>query len=251
MHPRREDKVIELGKGKRFKKDMDRYQSADEVEKRHLEAFGQPLGQLYHALENDVIWVHAKWLEYRKLYGKSEERLDLLNETAGFFFGVVQRVLWDDVLVHIARLTDPPKQGRFENLTLLRLTDAFKDTEIGVEVQKLVGLTQSRAEFARAWRNRRIAHSDLQLALNLTVEPLPGISRQNVGNALASIRDVMNLLHRHYLGGTVGFEYFIAKDDADTLVYYLSRAAWAEKQERERFRRGEWRLEDSEPPPEI
>jgi len=230
---------------------MNRYQSADEVERKHLEAFGRPLGQLYHALEDDVIWIHAKWLEFRKLYGKSEERIDLLNRTAGFFFGVVQKVLWDDVLLHIARLTDPPKQGRFENLTLLRLTDAFKDTEIGVEVRQRVGVTESRAEFAREWRNRRIAHRDLHLALDVNVEPLPGISRQHVQDVLASMRDIMNCLHREYLGGEVGFEHFIARDDADSLVYYLSRAAWDEKQERERLLRGEWRPEDSQPPPEV
>ncbi len=230
---------------------MNRYQTAEEVARAHLEAFGPSLGQLYQALEDDVIWMHAKWLEYRKLYAKSEKRIDLLNETTGFFFRVVQDVLWDDVLLHIARLTDPPKLRRFENLTLLRLPEAFKDREVGPEVRKLVDLAKSRAEFAREWRNRRIAHRDLPLALNLKAEPLPGVSRQHVEKVLASMRDVMNLLHRKYLGGDVGFEHFLAHDDADSLVYHLSLASWTEERKRGRLRSGEWRSEDSEIPPEV
>ena len=43
---------------------------------------GATLGPLYHALNKEVTWLHAKWLEYRKLYAESEERVDLLNGTA-------------------------------------------------------------------------------------------------------------------------------------------------------------------------
>ncbi len=167
---------------------MNRHQTAEEVKKAHLEAFGPDLGPLYHALEDEVTWFHAKWLEYRKLFAKSEKRIELLNETAGFFFRVVQDVLWDDVLLHIARLTDPAKHGRFENLTLPRLAKGFKNTEIGPEFCQLVDLVESRAEFAREWRNRRIAHRDLPLALDLKAQPLPAISRQHVEEVLADKR---------------------------------------------------------------
>ena len=94
---------------------MNLHQTSEDVEKAHLEAFGPNMGPLYHALEDEVTWLHAKWLEYRKLFAKSKESVDFLNETARFFFRVVQDVLWDDVLLHIARLTDPAKQNRFEN----------------------------------------------------------------------------------------------------------------------------------------
>lgn len=212
---------------------------------------GPGLGPLYHALENEVTWVHAKWLEYRKLFAKSEKRIDLLNETAGFFFRVVQDVLWDDVLLHIARLTDPARQGRFENLTTSRLEDAFQNTEVGPELSRAMGVVKSRSRFAREWRNRRITHRGLPLTLDSKARPLPGISRQHVEEVLTSIRDVMNLLRHRYLGGAMDFEHFLVHDDADLLVRRLSLATWTEAQRRARLVTGDRRPEDFEYPPEV
>jgi hypothetical protein len=52
-------------------------QPAEEVERAHLDAFGPWLGPVYHAVHNEVGWLHAKWLEYRKLCARSEKRIDL------------------------------------------------------------------------------------------------------------------------------------------------------------------------------
>ena len=214
---------------------MSSSKSADEVREGHLEAFGEPLGSVYHALHNEVAWIHAKWQEYRKLYGKSEERIELLSETAGFFFLVVQRVLWDDVLLHLARLTDPPKQGRFENLTLLDLPEAVEDIQFQSEVRSLIEEVTSKTEFAREHRNKRIAHKDLSLALGQKVKPLPGVNRANVEEALSSTRRVMNLLSNKYCGSMTAFEHFLADGDAEALFSYLSLASSARKRERERL----------------
>ena len=225
--------------------------TSQEVNKAYLSAFGPELGPLYYALENEVVWLHAKWLEYRKLFAKSQKRIDLLNEASGFFFRVVQDVLWDDVLLHIARLTDPAKQGRFENLTVARLDLAFQNSSVGSELSKVVEVVKERAQFAREWRNRRIAHRDLSLALDLKARPLPGASRQHVEDVLASIREAMNLLRRHFLDSDMGFEHFLVHDDADLLVHHLSLALRTEAQRRARLLAGDRRPEDFECLPEV
>ena len=81
--------------------------TAAEVE----EVMGPDLGPLFYALYNEVAWVHATFHEYRQLYGTSKQRVDLLNETAPFFFLVLEGVLWRDILMHINRLTDPPEHA--------------------------------------------------------------------------------------------------------------------------------------------
>jgi len=230
---------------------MSGYRTAEEVERTHLEVLGPVLGPLYHALHNEVAWIHAKWLEYRKLYAKSEERIDLLNETAGFFFRVVQDTLWENVLLHIARLTDPPKQREFENLSLLRLPRAVEDTQAALEIDKLLEIVKSRAEFARNWRNRHIAHRDLYLALNKKAQPLADASRQHVEDVLESFREVLNLIQRRYFGGETAYQYFHALGDADALVSHLSLAVWLEEKRMERFRGGNHSPEDYEYPPKV
>jgi hypothetical protein len=239
-------KPLPLGLGN-TKSNMATHRTAAEVEQEHLRAFGSELGPLYHALHNEVTWLYAKWLEYRKLFAKSDKRIDVLNDTAGFFFRVVQDTLWEDVLLGIARLTDPPKQGQFENLTLLRLPTAVSDSSLATRVRALANAAKGRSAFAREWRNKHIAHRDLSLAIDAKAEPLPGVSRQNVDDALASFAVVLNALQVHYLKSEVGFEHFVAHDDADALVYWLRVGLRSEQLQRKRLDEDRSLPEDFEP----
>ena len=231
---------------------MGRQKTADEVRNEHLQVLGPELGTFYHALQNEVTWIHAKWLEYRKLYAGSEKRVDLLNRVAGFFFRVVQDVLWEDVLLHIARLTDPLKSAGKPNLTIHRLAELIPVPNVAEDVRQLVHVAAGKCAFARDWRNRHLAHRDLDLAMeNKQATPLPGVSRQVVTEALAAIAAVLNRVESHYFHSEVAFGHFLAHDDADALVHHLALAIQSVKQKRERFRQGRPLPEDLDPEPEA
>jgi hypothetical protein len=190
--------------------------TAEEVEKHHISVLGPVAGPVYHALHNDVVWLHAKWLQFRQLYGTSPERLHILNRATGFFFRVVEDVLWDDVLLHIARLTDPAKQGIYENLTLRRLPSLFTDPKLKSELGKLVNRVDTESAFARDWRNRRIAHSELALAVNASATPLVGASRQNVENVLELVRSILNTIRSKYFDDEFDFSIFPLRETRKT-----------------------------------
>ena len=40
---------------------------------------GPELGSLYHELEEEVDWLQQKWNEFRELFAKGAERIELLN----------------------------------------------------------------------------------------------------------------------------------------------------------------------------
>jgi hypothetical protein len=92
--------------------------SPEEVLEHYKLAMGPGLGPAFHRLWNDCVWLHLKWCEYRSVFGSSEARVDLLNTTARGFFGIVQDVLWQDVVLHICRFTDPAKTAGRETLSL-------------------------------------------------------------------------------------------------------------------------------------
>ncbi|UCF05216.1 MAG: hypothetical protein JSV33_15060 [bacterium] len=231
---------------------MDRYKSADEVREEHIQVLGPVLGIFYHALQRDVTWIHAKWLEFRKLYARSEKRIDLLNEAAAFFFRVVQDVLWEDVLLHIARLTDPPKSAGRPNLTINRLAELIPDPIVAEDVHNLVNTAIQKCSFAREWRNRHLAHRDLDLAMETRqATALPGVSRQSVIDALSAISAVLNRVESHYFDSEVAFGHFLVHDDADALVHHLVVAVRYGERKRERFRQGKPLPEDLEPEPEA
>lgn len=220
--------------------------SAEEVKADHLQVLGPRLGPLYHELYYEVVWLHAKWKQYRHLYATAEN-VELLNEAAGFFFGVVQRVMWDDALLHVARLMDPPRSMGKDNLTLLRLPEVVENAALSARVAPLVEAAVSACGFARDLRNRRLAHQDLQLALDSGAEPLPGVSRAQMEEALAAMRAVLNEIEGHYWNSSTAFEHVLApRSDAESLTHYLSEALKAERKQLERWSRGEVLPEDLE-----
>ncbi len=135
-----------------------------------------------------------------------------------------------DVLLHLARLTDPPQSAKKDNLTLQRLPGAVPDPAVTADVRALVGTALAASDSARAWRHRRLAHRDLALALAASSDPLPGISRVDVESALAAIRAVLNRLEAHYWDSQVAYPDLVTEGgDADSCVYYLRVGMTAEE----------------------
>ena len=81
---------------------------------------GNDLGNLFYELDNEFCRACLKWQEQEELFS-TPENVALLNRTAPAFFGSLQRILFEDVLLQICRLTDPVKTGEQENLSLERL----------------------------------------------------------------------------------------------------------------------------------
>lgn len=227
--------------------------TAEQVREKHIRDMGSALGEVYNALDNEVAWLHAKWNQYRELYARSPDRIRVLNEVAGHFFGVIQDTLFEDVLLHLSRLTDPPRSTKKkENLTLQRLPDLVPDKALAAEVKGLVEAAVTACDSARDWRNRRLAHRDLGLALATGSDPLPGISRAQVEIALEAVRAVLNRLASHYWRSETAYEHFISGGrGADALVWYLRKGLRAEERRMQRFRGGKPLPEDLEPEDEI
>ena len=154
--------------------------------------------------------------------------MELLNSAAPAFFYQLQGTLWEDVLLHICRLTDPAKSFGKENLTLQRLP-LLVDATIRTDVESLLGSAQQKCAFARDWRKRRIAHRDLNLSLNENAKPLAPASRKAVGEGLAAIAAVLNRVELRYCGGEVGYQYFESRLSARALVHVLEQGLTARK----------------------
>jgi hypothetical protein len=198
--------------------------SPQEIRAAAIEAMGPSLGDLYDILSNQVSWVHLKWQEYRALFGTSQERLNFLNEAAPAFFGDLQDMFWNDVLLHLCRLTDPQKSGGKPNLTIACLLPLIEDADMRDRVNGLFGLAKYKTRFAREWRNRRVAHREFPGAVGADTRSLTPGSRQNVEDALAAIRSVMNGIELHYLKTPLKYEHSIeALGGVDALLRCLEK----------------------------
>ena len=118
------------------------------------------LQQDYDLLQNEVGALRYRLGEYIALFVSTRERIDMLNAVAGVFFRMLSETLWGDMLMHLGRITDPATQGRFDNLSLERLSQTVDDA-YKPNVKAAVEAALAAAGFARDGRNKVYAHRDL------------------------------------------------------------------------------------------
>jgi len=202
-------------------------QTSEDVRAEHMRLMGDDLGAIYYELWTQVSWLHLKWQRFIALFGGPKGTVDLMNATAPAFFAEIQRTTLMDILLHISCLTDPPETGRKKgvqpNLTLRRLPDLLPDAIVRTAVHKELQELGDRCRFARDWRNRHIAHRDLELLTQPTqCRPLDSPAREKIEKALAGIRDVMNTVLAHFKKARTLYEYGLGSPgDAEDLIYYL------------------------------
>lgn len=214
------------------------HRTPDESKHANVVAMGEELGLLYSALWQQVAGLHHKWEQYVVLFGTKESRVHLLNASAGQFFRVVQDTLWDDTLLHIARLTDSPKSVGKSNLSVRRLPDLIDDEPTKLAVTARIDEALEASEFCRDWRNRHIAHRDLELALKRGPNPLKPGSREKVRKAMEALETVLNTVSKHYLESTTSFNLGSTAGGALSLLYLLDGGLRAEKARKERIKAG-------------
>jgi hypothetical protein len=194
------------------------------------------LAEVYNGLDHVLVWLYARWNIYRQVFGTSEERIKLLNETAPAFFKVCQDAIWADIRMELSRITDPAETFGKPNLTLKRLVnliDPAQHPTLAAEAGQLLQEVEKRCDSFRDWRNRRGGHRDLDTALDRHIRPLPAASRQMIEDALQSVSELMNALLGYFDKDTQ--KYFQGLEplgNGDTLIAYLERARAQRENER-------------------
>lgn len=217
----------------------------EDIKEKYIEKMGEPLGKLFYALWNEVAWLHFKWKQYFELYAAKSSRIELMNRAAPSFFRLVQDLCFEEIILHLARLTDPPKSCGRDNLTIKLLPEQIKDEIVAPEIQKLIENAVESTQFCRDRRNRHIAHRDLSLALKEGSEPLEQASLEKIGIALSAIVKVMNKVEFRMAGGTTLYSMGFAPYASAVQLLYLIDEGLKSKEERLlRLKNGEYNATD-------
>ncbi len=182
------------------------------------------IGEVFEELKSEITWLHGRWIIYRQLFGCSDTRVALLNECASAFFYVIQDVLLNEVMLALSKLTDSARSRSFANLSLEQLQERIEargESRLAAEIRVILNDLHSKCGVFRTRRNKRLAHLDLTTAMQSASNPLPGISRQMVEEALQLVREYMNAIEAHYDQSETGYEHFIMSSDGDALVALL------------------------------
>ena len=161
---------------------------------------GTEFGAAFYSLQNDWTWGLMRINEFRELFGRAED-VELLNAiTGGGLTWDIQSIFWDDLVLRVCRLTDPPSSGGKQNLSVTRLPEFCEDKKPALcdEVRRCVDTAVEKAKFARDRRNRLISHTDWARAMAPS-DPLAPATLKQIASALDAVHAVLNAVSRGLL----------------------------------------------------
>ncbi|MEX1179443.1 MAG: hypothetical protein WEB63_01330 [Cucumibacter sp.] len=207
--------------------------TADEMLAGHKLALGADYGTAFHHCQQELWRVSSGWDLYETLFS-TEERVGLLNKAGGSFWNELQRIMFENTLLGVCRLTDAAGTHSKRNLSVASLLslDRFPHNR---RLTQRVRKAQQQAEFARSWRDKRIAHNDFD-QITEQADQLKMATRSRVGNAIVAIHNVLAWVEARYLAGpsTLGE---IADGSAMEMLFTLADGVECNKR-----RRAEWRV---------
>jgi len=178
--------------------------SYEEIELGYVQAMGLELGLLYSRLLAECTSLHLTWGEYAVLFG-NEEAVDLLDRSASTFAGMIQVALSENVLLHLCRFIDKDSKkkggGEERKLSIHQITHLISSA-LKPQVKQAIDELVEKSRFAIDWRNRHIAHRDLDLSMGKSAKPLTSASKLQVEEALQGLCKVLNLVEKDYTGST-------------------------------------------------
>lgn len=225
-------------------------QTAAQAKDENVAKMGQALGEQFSALWQELAGLHSRWGEFEEMYGTKKSRIDLLNESAPAFFRFAQDALWEQTLLHLSRLTDPPYSvgnAKKTNLTLRNLPDLIDDANLKAQLLALVDDAVAKAKFCKDWRDRLLAHRDLGLALGQPSAEIPAAELKNVSDALEAMTKVMNAVEKHYKDSSTLYKAGAVNGGASAVIYRLAHAKHVLDDRSEKLKRGEWSADEYNP----
>lgn len=183
--------------------------------------------QIFDPLSDNVAWVFMEWKIFKQLFLHGRPRTQLLDDVGKGFFSVVQDLLRDSTFMTISRLTDPPGKVGRDNLTLKQLQKKIRnsgDSAFANSMNGDINQIETASAPIRTWRNKRLAHSDLQTALAFSSAPLPGVSTADVNAILDWIGNLMNRVARHFGENPCAYKAGYLQGDGNHIAFVLQSA---------------------------
>jgi hypothetical protein len=202
---------------------MNKDKPPDELKKEMIQKMGPEFGSLFQFLYNEITWMTVKWLQFKELYSKSEDRIKLMNQSAPFFFFTIQKVLWEDSILGIAKIAvDPSKTSGYENANLKALGEIIDDQKTRNDYLNKLKPIEENANKCKQARNKLIAHFDYQASLSQQKEPFfKEISKQEIEDLVEGIHQLYNMVSRKYLGRETVFNLVGHTVDTDKLFFKI------------------------------
>ena len=194
------------------------------VEERAYEAAMEYIRSEFEILRSEAIWLRQIVNTFEFLFDSGTNTKRILAQSASAFFGDLNRLMHEYVIIVICRLTGPERTARNYNLTTQRITKLLRDNDkSNAEIEKIDAVLQKYHEILKPERNKIIAHCDLEVYTNSTA--LGGHEKQLMVEFLENLQRYFDAVGNAIGAGPLDFRNTPAPGDALDLVRALKNAS--------------------------
>jgi len=173
--------------------------------------------------------LRAFWTHYQTIFEGSDLQRGLLQNTAHKFFGDLNHMLIEHLILQICKLTDPEMTMRKRNLTIPFLVNNADFAATPREMAKLKKIAAQIDKFRKRIvpaRNKLISHLDLDAALRR--KSLGGVSVAAWRKFWLDLQDLVAILYKRYVDARVPFYLngVAMMSDADQLVRAIKESTY-------------------------
>ena len=181
------------------------------------------------AFSNFCISLRSIWRHYQIIFEGTDLKRELLQSIAHTFFGDLNQLLIEHLILQICKITDPEESMGRKNLTVRFLLNNSDFSAAPDDLDKLIRLSDRmhnfRAKIAPA-RNRLIGHLDRESVL--LGEPLGGADTSDWNQFWLDLQDFLQIVHKRYVDpqGHFCLNGVGALSDANSLVKALKESTY-------------------------
>jgi hypothetical protein len=181
------------------------------------------------AVVHYCVHVRSVWRHYQILFEEGELRRTMLHRIAPIFFGDLNQVLIEQLVLQICKLTDPEIQSGRKNLTLDYLVENADFSAAPAEQGSAQALRDRingfRAQILPA-RNKLISHLDRDSVM--AGNALGGASEAAWSQFWTDLDELLHLLHSRFVdpGGHFHLNDIAMISDADSAVKALKESTY-------------------------
>lgn len=177
----------------------------------------------FEVLRSEAVWLRQTVNTFEILFDSGTDTTRILAQSASAFFGDLNRLMHEYVIMAICRLTGPDQTAGKDNLTTQRITRLLREIgKVNPEIERLDADLLKYGEILKPARNKIIAQSDLEVYTKSTA--LGGHEKQLLLEFLENLQKYFDAVGNAIGVGPLDFRNTPAKGDAFDLVRTLKNA---------------------------
>jgi hypothetical protein len=171
----------------------------------------------------ECVWARSVRTHFAVLFESGKRRHELLAEVANTFFGDLNTILIEYLLLQQCKLTDPASSGKNkDNLTTNYILTLGWPAETAAVLRDANDyLMEFRSKVVDA-RRKLVAHSDLKTRVSLTA--LGTFTEEEESSFWSVLQRFVNAAHEEAIGGPFEITASMPDGDAASLVHSLIEA---------------------------